>query len=224
MDFLTRAWAALMVGDGATAAQELQYNEIARIRPLQILSASMERMRSPWASEWLDMPNGGLDGLTPRHVLSFDDHSSWDRVAQLFRKRDQRFQRHIELLRARAWSRHRDESMKDTKMTNDPDATPRNLAHLYHIHNQAVTAEVLGRRCAEARHALGLSIAEAATRCNVSDIELRRFEEHGEIGLESALRIIRGLSMDTSFDEAFRMPRFQSMDDLRAYAARTEVD
>lgn len=223
-DFLERAWAALMQGDGATASDEMRHNEIARIRPLQSIAAWFTAMGRDWASAWLDLPNGGLAGRPPREVMAPGDPAGWDEVAAVFRRKTVRFDGHLVSLRAERWAQvMRRRRTEDEAMTKEADGTKprRNNADLYRLFDPDVTAQVLGARCTDARQALGLSTAEAALRCGIAEEQLTRFEANGGVDLQTALQIIRGLSMSTGFADAFRLPRFTSLDDMREYAARS---
>lgn len=225
MGFLERAWDALMSGDGIKAADELQYNEIPWIRPLQGIARSFERMGTEWSITWLDTPNGGLNGRTPRETLSLEQPAGWDRVRYLFRVRDLRFLAHMDEFGTAARKQHQPVSSEDEAMS-DTDEGPMPVASedrsdLYHIPSPELTAAILGARCADARQALGLTVAKAAERCGVAESDLDRFEDGGEICLQDALQVIRALSMSTGFEDAFRMPRFASLDDMLEYAGRT---
>lgn len=68
---------------------------------------------------------------------------------------------------------------------------------------------------------MGFTQAQLASRTGVSLGSLRRFEQTGQISLESLVRIARGLGCEDDFDALFSAPAYRSIDEVIAETERS---
>lgn len=82
------------------------------------------------------------------------------------------------------------------------------------------TVAELGRRFAALRADTGLTL-EAVSRISDSDrMAIVRFEEHGEASADLLLLLVRHFSSSAGFTDAFRAPKFRTIDDVVSHRMR----
>lgn len=87
------------------------------------------------------------------------------------------------------------------------------------ISPQRRAAEVAARE-KERRRKLGITQEQLSVRSGVSLGSLRRFEQTGQISLESLVRLMRALDCENELDGLFVKPAYRSIHDVIAEQGR----
>lgn len=82
------------------------------------------------------------------------------------------------------------------------------------------TSAELGRRFLNLRKAHGLAETDVVARVDHTWAEIERFENCGEASAELLLTLVREFSNSESLKNAFKAPRFRTIDEIVAWNAR----
>lgn len=98
------------------------------------------------------------------------------------------------------------------------------LGHLYREskHAQMPSAGEHVARMRTMREEQRISIREAARRAAVEETTVSKFESTGEASSQVLLDLIKALSHSASFHDAFKLPRFTDLSEVREHARRTK--
>ncbi|WP_334186028.1 hypothetical protein [Novosphingobium sp.] len=82
------------------------------------------------------------------------------------------------------------------------------------------TSAELGQRFLALRKAQGLAETDVVARVDHEWLEIERFESCGEASAELLLTLVREFSSSANLKDAFKAPRFRTIDEIVAWNAR----
>lgn len=89
-----------------------------------------------------------------------------------------------------------------------------NIRKLKTIQSPTDSIKAVGAREKARRRALGITQQQLSERSGVSLGTIRRFEQTGQIALESLLRIARALACESDIDALFAKPAYKSIQEV----------
>lgn len=89
-----------------------------------------------------------------------------------------------------------------------------NIDKLSPLKSPAQAAREIAQREKEHRRRLGITQQQLASKSGVSLGSLRRFEQTGQIQLESMVRLMRVLGCDSELDGLFAKPAYRSIEEV----------
>ncbi len=89
-----------------------------------------------------------------------------------------------------------------------------NLSKLKSLTPPASVIAQVGSRAKARRRALGMTQEQLASRSGVSLGSLRRFEQTGQVSLESLVRVARALSCEDEIASLFAKPAYRTIRDV----------